>query len=98
MNQNAIKEILTKHKIVAVVGLSKDTGKDSRRVSSYLKQHDFRVMSVNPFADKVLGEQSYRSLLDVPPEFQKTMEIVDIFRPSKDVPPRMEQSVKLEAA
>ena len=58
MNQNAIKEILTKHKIVAVVGLSKDTGKDSRRVSSYLKQHDFRVMSVNPFADKVLGEKA----------------------------------------
>jgi predicted CoA-binding protein len=52
---------------------------------------------VNPFADEVLGEQSYRSLLDVPPEIQKTIEIVDIFRPSKDVPPIVEQVVKLKA-
>jgi uncharacterized protein len=53
---------------------------------------------VNPFADEVLGEQSYRSLLDVPPEIQKTIEIVDIFRPSKEVPPIVEQVVKLKAA
>ena len=56
-NQNAIKEILPKHKIVAVVGLSRDAGKESRRVSSYLKQHGFRIISLNPFADEVLGEK-----------------------------------------
>jgi predicted CoA-binding protein len=97
LNQNAIKEILTKLKIVAVVGLSRDAGKDSHRVGFYLKQHGFRIIPVNPFADEVLGEQSYRSLLDVPPEIQKTIEIVDIFRPSKDVPPIVEQVVKLKA-
>ena len=58
LNQNAMKEILTEHKIVAVVGLSRDAGKDSRRVSSYLKQHGFRIISVNPSADEVLGEKA----------------------------------------
>jgi hypothetical protein len=91
-----IKEILEKYKVIAVVGLSKEPGKYSHRVSAYLKQHGYRIIPVNPFADEVLGEKSYPSLLDIPPEIQKTVEIVDIFRPAKDVPPIVEQAVKLK--
>jgi predicted CoA-binding protein len=98
MSQNEIKEILTKYKTVAVVGLSRELGKDSHRVSTYLQSHGFRIIPVNPFADEILGEKSYKSLLDIPPEIQKTIEIVDIFRPSKDVPPIVEQAAKLKAA
>ena len=98
MSQNEIKEILTKYKTVAVVGLSREPGKDSHRVSAYLKQHGFHIIPVNPFADEILGEKSYKSLLDIPPEIQKTIEIVDVFRPSKDVPPIVEQAIKLKAA
>lgn len=97
MSQNEIRDILTKYKTVAVVGLSRELGKDSHRVSAYLKNHGFRIIPVNPFADEVLGEKSYKSLLDIPPEIQKTIEIVDIFRPSKDVPPIVEQAIKLKA-
>ena len=96
MSQNEIKEILTKYKTVAVVGLSREPGKDSHRVSAYLKQHGFQIIPVNPFADEILGEKSYKSLLDIPPETQKTIEIVDIFRPSKDVAPIVEQAIKLK--
>ena len=96
MSQNQIKEILKKYKVIAVVGLSKEPGKDSHRVSAYLKQHGYRIIPVNPFADEVLGEKSYKSLLDIPPEIQKTIEIVDIFRPAKDVPPIVEQAIKLK--
>ena len=96
MGQNQIKEILKKYKVIAVVGLSKEPGKDSHRVSAYLKQHGYHIIPVNPFADEVLGEKSYKSLLDIPPEIQKTIEIVDIFRPSKDVPPIVEQAIKLK--
>ena len=96
MSQSQIKEILKKYKVIAVVGLSKEPGKDSHRVSAYLKQHGYRIIPVNPFADEILGEKSYPSLLDIPPEIQKTIEIVDIFRPSKDVPPIVEQAVKLK--
>jgi predicted CoA-binding protein len=97
LSQNEIREILKKYKTVAVVGLSRELGKDSHRVSAYLKQHGFRIIPVNPFADEVLGEKSYTSLLDVPPEVQKTIEVVDIFRPSTDVPPIVEQAIKLKA-
>jgi predicted CoA-binding protein len=97
LSQNEIKEILTKYKTVAVVGLSRELGKDSHRVSAYLQSHGFRIIPVNPFADEILGEKSYKSLLDIPPEVQKTIVIVDIFRPSKDVPPIVEQAAKLKA-
>ena len=96
MSQNVIKEILEKYKVIAVVGLSKEPGKYSHRVAAYLKQLGYRIIPVNPFADEVLGEKSYPSLLDIPPEIQKTIEIVDIFRPAEDVPPIMEQAVKLK--
>jgi predicted CoA-binding protein len=98
LSQKEIKVILTKYKIVAVVGLSREPGKDSHRVSAYLKDHGFRIIPVNPFADEILGEKSYKSLLDIPPDLQKTIEIVDIFRPSEDVPPIVKQAVKLKAA
>jgi len=96
LSQNEIKEILTKYKTIAVVGLSRELGKDSHRVSTYLKNHGFRIIPVNPFADEVLGEKSYKSLLDIPPEVQKTIEVVDIFRPSEDVPLIVEQAIKLK--
>jgi predicted CoA-binding protein len=51
---------------------------------------------VNPFADAVLGEKSYKSLLEIPREIQKTIEIVDVFRPAEDVPPIVEQAIKLK--
>ena len=96
MSQNEIKEILNKYKVIAVIGLSKELEKDSHRVSAYLKQHGYRIIPVNPFADEVLGEKSYPSLLDIPSKIQKTIEIVDIFRKPKDVPPIVEQAIKLK--
>ena len=97
MSQDEIKEILTIYRTVAVVGLSREPDKASYRVSAYLKAHGFRIIPVNPSADEVLGEKSYKSLLDIPPEIQKTIEIVDIFRPSKDVPTIVKQAIKLKA-
>jgi predicted CoA-binding protein len=97
LSQDEIKEILTTYRTVAVVGLSREPDKASYRVSAYLKAHGFRIIPVNPSADEVLGEKSYKSLLDIPPEIQKTIEVVDIFRPSKDVPVIVEQAIKLKA-
>jgi predicted CoA-binding protein len=91
-----VKEILTRYKTVAVVGLSRDPSKDSYVVAGYLKNHGFRIIPVNPTADEILGEKCYKSLLDIPPEVQKTLEIVDIFRPSTDVLPIVEQAVQLK--
>ena len=96
MSQSQIKEILKKYTVIAIVGLSKEPGKYSHRVSAYLKQHGYRIIPVNPFTDEVLGEKSYKNLLDIPPEIQKTIEIIDIFRPAKDVMPIVEQAIQLK--
>jgi len=96
MSRDAIREILTKYKTVAVVGLSRDPAKDSNRVASYLKSQGYNIIPVNPTADEVFGGKSYKTLLDIPTEIQKTIEIVDIFRPPPDVPPIVEQAVQLK--
>lgn len=51
---------------------------------------------MNPFAEEILGEKSYKSLADMPAEVQETIEIVDIFRPTKDALPIVEQAVQLK--
>jgi len=92
LSAEQIKSILEKHKTVAVVGLSKDPAKDSNRVAKYLKKKGYRIIPINPFADAILGEKCYKTLLDVP----ETVEIVDIFRPAKDVPPIVDQAIELK--
>ena len=96
MDRDDVREILTRYKTVAVVGLSRDPFKDSYRVAEYLKKHGFHIVPINPFADEVLGEKSYKSLLDMPAEVQKTLEIADIFRPSVEVLSIIEQVVRLK--
>lgn len=91
-----VKEILSTCRTIAVVGLSRDPSKPSYQVPEYLKNHGFHIVPVNPFIDTILGEKTYKSLLEMPPEIQRTIEIVEIFRPSADVPPIVEQAVKLK--
>jgi len=96
LDRDDLKEILTRYKTVAVVGLSRDPSKDSYQVAEYLKKHSFHIVPINPFADEVLGEKSYKSLLDMPAELQKTLEIADIFRPSAEILPIVEQVIQLK--
>ncbi len=81
---------------VAVVGLSKDPSKYSHRVAAYLKGNGYKIIPVNPFADQVLGETSYKSLLDIPEPLRGEIELVDIFRPSEDIPPIVDQAIELK--
>jgi predicted CoA-binding protein len=91
-----VKEILSKYKTVAVVGASRDSSKDSHRVAKYLQSQGFRIIPINPTADKILGEKCYKNLLEMPADVQKTIEIVDVFRPSSETPAIVEQAVKLK--
>lgn len=91
-----VEEILTGYKVVAVVGASRDPSKDSNRVAKYLQSKGFHIVPVNPTAEEILNEKSHKSLLDIPDEIQRTIEIVDIFRPSADVPNIVEQAVKMK--
>ena len=91
-----IKEILSKYKTIAIVGISNTLGKPSHRVAAYLKQHGYNLIPVNPTIEEALCIKSYKSLLDIPAEIAKTIEVVDIFRKSEDVPPIVEQAIELK--
>ncbi len=75
-------EILRKYKTIAVVGLSPNRMRPSYGVSDYMKRSGYRIIPVNPGHSEILGEQSYRTLDDVP----DTVEIVNVFRRSEYVP------------
>jgi len=96
VSQDQIREILEKYKVIAVVGLSNDPEKGSYKVSAYMQQHGYRIIPVNPFVEEVLGEKCYKSLMDIPVEIQRTLEVVDIFRKTEDVPPIVEQAIELK--
>jgi len=82
-------------KTVAVVGLSKDSAKPSHDVAKFLKSHGYRIVPINPTVDEVLGEKSYPSLLQLPDELKREIEVVDIFRRAEDVPPIVAEAVQL---
>jgi uncharacterized protein len=96
VSQDQIREIIEKYKVIVVVGLSKDPEKVSYKVSAYLQHHGYRIIPVNPFADEVLGEKCYKTVLDIPVEIQRTIEVIDVFRKSEDVPLIIEQAIEVK--
>lgn len=91
----AIEAILKRYKVVAVVGCSRDPTKPAHIVPPYLKEQGDKIIPINPFVNEILGERCYKSLADMPEHVQKIVEVVDVFRPSGDVPPIVEQSIRL---
>jgi uncharacterized protein len=85
-----VRKILREIHTIAVVGCSKDPAKDAHRVPKYLQMHGYRIIPVNPTATEILGEKAYPSLDAVPIPY----DTVDIFRPSADVPPVVDQAIR----
>ncbi len=96
MNEDERLKSILGHSTIAVVGLSRDSAKYSHEVARYLKKEGYKIIPVNPTADEILGEKCYKSLLEIPETIQKTIEVVDIFRPSGEVQPIVEQAVELK--
>ena len=92
-DQNELmRDILLKFKTIAVVGISRDPKKPARKVPKFLIAHRYNIIPVNPFADKILGRTSYKNLLEIPAEVH--IDVVEIFRPSKDIPPIVDQAIE----
>ena len=83
-------------KTIAVVGASRDPSKEAHTVPAYLKTNRYEIVPVNPFADEILGTKCYKTLIDIPPGLAKSIEVVDIFRPSEDVPHIVDQAIQLK--
>ena len=92
---DTIKEILSKYKTIAMVGVSKDPTKASTIVMKYMQKYGFKVIPVNPTAkgQKILGEEVFEKLEDI----KIPIDIVDVFRPSAEALKFAKDSVKINA-
>ena len=84
-----IKQIFSL-KNVAVIGLSKNQEKAAHFVPKYLSQNGYNIIPVNPTADEILDKKCYSSVEDV----LEPIDIVDVFRPSDQVLPVVQQAIK----
>jgi predicted CoA-binding protein len=81
-DRRTMREIVLNARTVAIVGLSASELRASNFVGYYLQRHGYRVIPVNPNEDRVLGEQVYSNLRDVP----QHIDVVDVFRDPSAVP------------
>ncbi|WP_052886064.1 CoA-binding protein [Thermoproteus uzoniensis] len=79
-----------KLRTIAVVGASRDPSKWAYVVPLYLKRAGYRIVPINPTASEILGEKTYRSILEVP----EPIDVVQVFRPSEEVPKIAEEAIK----
>ena len=90
-----IKEILSKYKSIAMIGVSNDPTKASTIVMKYMQKYGFKVFPVNPKAkgQKILGEEVFEKITDI----KDSVDIVDVFRPSKEVFDIAKDTVSIKA-
>lgn len=89
-----IKDLLTRSKTIAVVGLSDKPERDSYRVAQYMQEKGYRIIPINPRVKEVLGEKAYPNLAAVP----GPVDIVNVFRRSEEVPGVVKEALALKPA
>lgn len=85
-------DILKHSKTIAFIGLSDNPERHSHKVAKYFQKKGYRIIPINPKVSEVLGEKSYPDLLSVPRDIH--IDIVDIFRKSKEVTAHMKEVVE----
>ena len=102
MSDDQIKDILKNSKTIAMVGISSEKkGEDPKNlkrkpanvVMKYMQDFGYKVIPVNPFAkgEIINGEKVVGSLEKI----SEPIDIVDIFRPSKETPGIANEAVKI---
>ncbi len=90
-----IKEILSKYKSIAMIGVSNDPTKASTIVMKYMQNYGYKVYPINPSAkgQKILGEEVFEKITDI----KEPVEIVDVFRPSREALEIANDAIKIGA-
>jgi len=102
MNDREIKKILENSKTIAMVGISSEKkGEDPKNlkrkpanvVMKYMQDFGYKVIPVNPFAEgEVINGETVVGSLD---KISEKIDIVDVFRPSKEIPGIANETVKI---
>ena len=102
MSDDQIKDILKNSKTIAMVGISSEKKGEERKnlkrkpanvVMKYMQDFGYKVIPVNPFAEGEIinGE----TVVDSLEKISEPVDIVDIFRPSKETPGIANEAVKI---
>lgn len=90
-SDDEIKEIFSL-KNVAVVGMSKNPDKAAHYVPKYLSEQGYNIIPINPIRNEILNKKSYQSVSEV----DQPIDIIDVFRPSDQVLPVVEEAIKMK--
>ncbi|MFQ6106674.1 MAG: CoA-binding protein [Thermoplasmata archaeon] len=90
VSSEEIKNILTRSRTIAVVGMSARPEKPSHMVATYLRNAGYEIIPVNPNHSEISGLKSYPDLESIPNE----VDAVDIFRKSDYVEPIVESAIR----
>lgn len=88
-----LPQLLRDSRTIAMVGLSPKAARPSYQVAVYLLAAGYEVIPVNPGQDRILGLRVYPDLAAVP----RRVDIVDIFRNSKEVPAIVDSAIAIGA-
>jgi predicted CoA-binding protein len=93
--RNELRSLLGEARVIAVVGISSKEWRPSYEVASYLQDHGYRIVPINPNETEVLGERAYPSLLDIPDGVR--VDVVDVFRRPEHTPDVARDAVQVGA-
>ena len=102
MSDDQIKNILENSKTIAMIGVSSEKkGEDPKNlkrkpayvVMKYMQDFGYKVIPVNPFAEgEIINEETVVDSLE---KISEPVDIVDIFRPSKEIPVIANEAIKI---
>ena len=82
-----LREILTRTRTIAVLGMKAAPDEDAYRVPQYLQQHGYRIVPVNPKLREVLHEPASAGLQELP----FPVDLVDVFRAVDHLPGHIDE-------
>ncbi|MBE8969576.1 CoA-binding protein [Nostocales cyanobacterium LEGE 12452] len=92
-DDNALREVLTQAKIIAVVGHSDKRERTSYQIAQFLRQVGYTVYAVNPLIQEIDGQPSYTALQELP----EPVDIVNVFRRSEYLPEIVDEAISINA-
>ena len=102
MTDSEIKVILENSKTIAMIGVSSEKkGEDPKNlkrkpanvVMKYMQDFGYKVIPVNPFAEgEIINKETVVDSLE---KISEPVDIVDIFRPSKEIPVIANEAIKI---
>ena len=85
-------ETILNYKNIAVVGISDNPERPSYDVASFLEEHGYNIIPVNPSLTEWKGKKSYPDLKSIPVK----VDVVDIFRRPEAVPPIVDEAIAIK--